>query len=276
MTSHKLNPADCLPPELFDKVMFLVGSHDIESLLICRLVCKEWKKKIMDSLWENPSKKWGTIIGRRFEDSWEFALPTEAKLDKATELVTEGILPSAVMEKLAKKLRESLNTSYQGHDMQVQEVKCAASLAHKGLLGSVTVWRLWLRDDLTSVPAEHLVSLVSSVTRCVFIKNVSGCDLVTILDSVKSQELDIYYCSLGNEETEALVRAMETRVRVVWLLDTTLDIEALTKYSGRGRCRRVLCYEATAATYRELRSWASNKGWKVARDNRKDFMIKRN
>ena len=136
MTSHKLNPADCLPPELFDKVMFLVGSHDIESLLICRLVCKEWKKKIMDSLWENPSKKWGTIIGRRFEDSWEFALPTEAKLDKATELVTEGILPSAVMERLAKKLRKSLNTSYQGHDMQVQEVKCAASLAHKGLLGS--------------------------------------------------------------------------------------------------------------------------------------------
>ena len=135
---------------------------------------------------------------------------------------------------------------------------------------------LWLWDDLTSVPPEHLASLVSSVTRCVFIKNVSGCDFVTILDSVKSQELDIYYCSLGNEETEALVRAMETRVRVVWLLDTTLDIEALTKYSGRGRCRRVLCYEATAATYRELRSWASNKGWKVARDNRKDFMTKRN
>ena len=39
--------------------------------------------------------------------------------------------------------------------------------------------------DLTSVPAEHLVSLASSAKGGVVIKNVSGCDLVTILDNVK-------------------------------------------------------------------------------------------
>ena len=62
------------------------------------------------------------------------------------------------------------------------EITCAASLVHHKLLGSVE--EMWLCDvDLTSVPAEHLASLVSSVTECVAIWNVSGCDLVTILDT---------------------------------------------------------------------------------------------
>ena len=265
-TSHKLNPADYLPPELFDKVMFLVGSHDLESLLTCRLVCKDWKKKIMDSLWENPSKKWGPIIGRRFEDSWEFALPTEAKLDKAIELVTEGVLPSAVMERLAQKLKRSLKI-FCKKDLQVQEVQCAASLAHKGLLGPVEDMMLCV--DLTSVPAEHMASLVSSVTRCVRFDMVSGCDLVvTLLDSIKSPAMVIYKQSLGREETEALVRALETRVEDVSLYDTTLDIKAFTKYSGRGKCKEVDCVQETSAKYRrQLRSWASKEGWDVTIDD---------
>ena len=46
----KFNPADHLPPELFDDIMFIVGSQSFGDLMICRLVCKDWKKKIMSSL----------------------------------------------------------------------------------------------------------------------------------------------------------------------------------------------------------------------------------
>ena len=103
-------------------------------------------------------------------------------------------------------------------------ITCAASLAHHGLLGSV--WGMRLFDvDLTSVPAEHLASLVSSVTERVYIHNVCGCDLVTILDSVKSKVLGIWDQSLGSEETKALRRALVSRVeRVALDIEVTLDI----------------------------------------------------
>ena len=73
--------------------------------------------------------------------------------------------------------------------------------------------------DLTSVPAEHLASLFSSVTMGVDISNVSG--LVNILDSVKSKVLTIISQSLGTEETQALVQAMESGVEVVRLYGET-------------------------------------------------------
>ena len=97
-----------------------------------------------------------------------------------------------------------------------------ASLAHKGLLGPVKkIWRLC--GDLSSVPAEHMASLISCLTGWVS-------------KSVKSQQLHI--CreqSLGSEDTEALVGAEDkSHVEEVWLLNMTLDIEALTKFSGHG------------------------------------------
>ena len=97
-------------------------------------------------------------------------------------------------------------------------ITCAASLAHHGLLGSVE--EIWLCDvDLTSITPEHLASLISSVTGFVIIENVSGCDLVTILDNVKSKVLYIYSQSLGSEETQALLRAKESRVEEVQLIE---------------------------------------------------------
>ena len=119
--------------------------------------------------------------------------------------------------------------------------------------------------DLTSVPAEHLASLASSVTQDVHITNVSGCDLVNILDSVNCECLCISSQSLGSEETQALVRAMESRVEEVWLnRDVILDIGVLIEYNGQGKCRVVECHFDTVARYRErLRSWAKSRNWVV-------------
>ena len=152
-------------------------------------------------------------------------------------------------------------------------ITCAASLAHHRLLGSVQIMRLW-SVDLTSVPAEHLASLASSVIGCVYIENVSG--LVTILDSVKSKELEISQ-SLGSEETKALVRAMESGVEEITLFGSvTLDIRVLMEYSGQGKCRVVKCIYHTGERYKHhLRTWAKSRNWTATDDDEYPFAIKR-
>ena len=159
---------------------------------------------------------------------------------------------------------------------KLPEIICTASLAHHGLLGSVK--DMSLDDvDLTSVPAEHLASLASSVTGRVYIENVSGCDLVTILDSVKSRVLDIRSQSLSSEETQALVHAMESRVEWVELNGgVTLDIRDLMEYSGQGKCRVIECQLNTADRYRKhLRRWAKGCNWAVTFQKSKIFRIER-
>ena len=144
---------------------------------------------------------------------------------------------------------------------------CGASLAHHGLLGSMD--RLRLRNvDLSQVPSQHLASLVSCVTSYLCIENISGCDLVNLLTSLNCGCLTITSQSLGREETQALVHAMESGVEKVKLGDeegqVKLDIEALTEYSGQGRCRTVELMNYTAARYRkELRTWARSRYWRV-------------
>ena len=103
----------------------------------------------------------------------------------------------------------------------------ASSLVHHGMIGSLKNMMLY-NVDLTSIPPEHLASLTSCVTAGVYIFHVSGCDLVTIMDSVKSKVLIIFRQSLDSEETQALVRAMESGVEEVRLgKETTLDIRVL-------------------------------------------------
>ena len=170
-----------------------------------------------------------------------------------------------MIESLAETVKEKIGF---GFTRSLPLITCAASLAHHRLLGSVR--ELVLMDvDLTSVPAEHLTSLTSSVMEhvgiAINIDKVSICDLVTILDSVKSEEMSIIRQSLGSEETQALVQAMESHVEQVWLgWGVTLDIRVLMKYNGQGKCWKVLCDRDTTRKYEEqLRTWAKSRNWKV-------------
>ena len=157
------------------------------------------------------------------------------------------------------------------------EFTCVTSLAHHGLLGSVEGMNL-IDVDLSSVPAEHLASLTSCVTGSAHICNVSGCDLVTILDSVKSDLwLSISRQSLGNEETEALVRAMESRV-VRLDLDGELakNMKVLIEYSGEGKCRIVgfnidTIANSVGRNLEELNTWAMCRNWsmEIIRDRKR-------
>ena len=143
---------------------------------------------------------------------------------------------------VASKIREWL-TSGPFFDY-ISLIKTAALLAHHGMLGSLE--NIWLKSmTLSSVPDDHLASLVSSVTGTVRISYVRCHQggLIPLLNSIKCDTLHISSQTLGREETQALVRAMESNVESICLgPETNLDIAVLNQYSGEGKCRSVGYY----------------------------------
>ena len=207
---------------------------------------------------------------------YNLGIKTKPKILCLVLVEMEGILPSGVMESFAGEVEGWL--VYQGN---LPLIACGVSLARHGLLRSLEEMTLGDQNDdvvdLNSVPAEHLASLVSSVTKWVGISNVVGCDLVTILDSVKSQELHIWHQSLGSEETQALVQAMESRVEKVKLWrEVTLNIRILMDYNGQGKCWELECVCDTADKHKgQLRTWAMSRNWTVTHDNTSFFIIRK-
>ena len=120
------------------------------------------------------------------------------------------------------------------------------------MLNSVT-WINLKNDDLVSIPSEHLASLVSCVKLWVEIEDVRNGDIISTLARLKCEMLRISSQTLSSEETRALVRAMETGVENVELGfsgEVSLDITALTQYSGQGKCRWLTCCRNTRNRYR--------------------------
>ena len=81
-------------PGIFEKIMLMIGHDSLESLDNCRQVCRTWNNMIMNKIWENPTKKWGTIIQRRIERSWEKLagrnrFPSDEKITQAKLLAGE-------------------------------------------------------------------------------------------------------------------------------------------------------------------------------------------
>ena len=254
-----------LPDLVLSDIMKKIALESISTLRICAEVCTRWEQEIMSNpvIQDIARTKTMTALG-----PGEF--PSSEDISNAKWLETRGILEIGVIENLVERVKEEMNDfRYQITQLTVPVLTCAASLAHHGLYGSVFMMRL-PNVDLTSVPAEHLASLVSCVEWKVEISN-NTC-VVTILDNVNSYELDIEFQSLSSEETAALVRAMESRVEDVSLNDdVTLDIKGLMDYSGQGKCKVLKCWEDTTADrYREqLMTWAKSRsgcGWEWSDD----------
>jgi len=196
-------------------------------------------------------------------------------ISHAKSLEAGGILPTGVLESLASRVRKLIEDKNR-INRNLPGITCAASLAyHKVRLGYVET--LFLSDvDLSTVPDEHLTSLVSGVAVQVNILNVSDRDLVTILDSVKSEWLLISNSyrnqSLGCEETRVLVRAMESRVESVAICrGVTVDIGELIEYNGLGKCKYVEDGYRDSAQREQLRTWATSKNWKFNDDVKNNF-----
>ena len=82
---------------------------------------------------------------------------------------------------------------------------------------------------------------------------------------------DIYRQSLGSEETQVMVGAMQSHVEEEILFGAlTLDFRILRKYNGKGKCRKASCISMNR--YRDqLRTWAKSRNWTVT----DDFVIER-
>ena len=215
------------PDDYFGDVMTIVGLGRLEDLRRCRRVCQSWN--VMISHMTNQSKR-------------------------------------TIQIKAASVADEITNKWVNGHTPLLPEITTAAYLAHHGLLRSVE--DMWLEDvDLASVPAEHLASLASIVTGSIDIDNVRNCDLIHLLEPARCDGLGIWQ-SLSSEQTNVLERAMEHGVETVEIWgDVRMDIEALSRYNGLGKCWSVLCDGGTTFIpdiyTNDLKAWAQKIKWKV-------------
>jgi len=264
-----------LPELLFSDIMMMVGLESLNRLHGCRQVCTTWNEMILRVIWESPHNR--RIMKERIERSWgPDMFPSDEQILNARWLEKRAILDTAKIQGLIERVKEA-NENYEGGSKS--ELMCAARLARHGLLGSLDHLNL-CNVDLSSVPTLHQASLASGVTGSLNIENVTGCDLVSILTSVKCSLLYISRQSLGSEETRALVQAMESRVERVklWMWEeVTLDIEALAQYSGQGVCWKVWLWEDTVARYGEqLRTWARTKDWRVSTDDTNNIIVNKN
>ena len=265
-----------LPELIFSEIMLMVGLGSLESLHRCRQVCRKWNESIMVHIWGNPSKK--KVMKEKIEKSWAPGMfPSDEEISHVKWLEARAIL---VLDKdIIKRVTTGLKDLIFINCINKSAMVCGASLAHHGLLGAVE--RLELHDDLSFVPAHHLASLVSCVTEGVGIRNVRGCNLVSIFTSLKSALLSINNQSLGREETRALVQAMESGVERValgtWHEEVTLDIGVLTEYNGQGKCSKVVLCHGTAARYREeIRAWDRSGHMIIAQDSKSYIRLENN
>ena len=254
-----------LPKELLNYVMMMVGVKSLDDLHTCRQVCGTWNEFILSFIWgSNGSMR---IMKEKIERSWGHGmLPSDEEIRHAKWLEAQGILSTEkireVTERLSRELDYNVSANYVGNSM-IEELTCSASLAEQGLLGSMS--SLALKDvDLSSIPTNHMSSLVASVTTFILIENVSGCDLVNLLTSLKCDELVISRQSLGEEETRALVQAMESGVESVELeRGSTFDMKSLLTYSGQGMCGGVAFWWDTEdkSSIEDAKTWAGLRNW---------------
>ena len=141
----------------------------------------------------------------------------------------------------------------------------ASILAHNGLLGPIK--ELTLYDlDLSLVPTQNLDALVTSVTERVTIDGVTNIDLSSVLDKIECERLAIRQ-PLSSKETQALLRAMETRLTAVSLYDEdeAFDIETLTTYDGKGKCMTIAFRDKFFLNLDLIVRWVKKINWEMKR-----------
>merc|ERR1712074_279975 len=84
----------------------MVGLGSLESLHICRQVCRKWNESIMVNIWGNPSKK--KVMKEKIEKSWapEIGMfPSDEEISHAKWLAARAILDKDIMKKVTSSFR---------------------------------------------------------------------------------------------------------------------------------------------------------------------------
>ena len=215
-------------PIIMDKISSFLGNRDLCHWYSSSHIFKDIIEQMDDSTWRRRTQKLAKALNMEIPPERTFREMFPIFRKEADSLISRIHGP----DKFSPRNGLTLNL-----------VRAAARLAHYGQIGFE---RLFLRhDDLSTVPVEHLCSLASSVRDTFDIMDIRGCDLVKLIDSVNCNKLCIFKQNLDKEATEAVVRAMDTRIEEAEIFyyklgeEEMLDIEALTKYNGKGRCKKI-------------------------------------
>ena len=166
-------------------------------------------------------------------------LPTSKVIAKAASLVETGNLQSEVMVEFARTI-ESLIWHEKRGEKNEERTRALANLVSYGVIDSIQHLKLEFRHDPLG---NYLQELIPCVTGTLDLCNLIKChDLTTLLDGVHCKVLDLATEKLNHEETEALVRAMRSRVEKLILMtfeDWEMDYDTFSKYKGDGKCSEV-------------------------------------
>ena len=175
--------------------------------------------------------------------------PTNEEIVKAVSRVETGNLQPEVLMELTRTI-ESHITKWNGSKL-AENTSALSTLVSCGVIESVQNLELNLRN--ASGNLQHLQTLVSSVSGELHIDNIQPhyditntpykhYDLETLLDSANCKVLYLFADELNQEETEALVRSMSSRIKMLHLSlhpFFRLDYDAFSKYTGDGTCTEV-------------------------------------
>ena len=184
----------------------------------------------------------GDILVDQIEDILKDAfklrtnLPTNEEIVKALSLVENGNLQPDVLVELARAIERKIGYA----SKKYERIETLANLVSYGVIKSVKKMSLFLRDGGV-LQINNLQALVSCVTELQIVNNSSD-SIATLLESVHCKELDLFAEKLNQEETEALVRAMTSRVetlRLVLSKNFDMDFDTFRKYKRDGKCREV-------------------------------------
>ena len=217
-------------------------------------------------------------ISNVIKDSWsslvENAPPSFDEVLTAATFAAENVLTS-----VKNMVLHSLDISLVPHDhlaklssiisdrVEIDSVKGDISV----IISNIKCKQLHISNQTqsvgTSASSVNLAKLSSNVSGVVMIDNVSEY-LSSLVTNIKCERLDIKNLHLSQETSNCLVEAMRKNVEEIRLGlgggDGVHfeDIDALTVYSGEGRCQSVECRGATVSRYMSnVETWGRNIGW---------------
>ena len=251
-------------PIILEKIVGFLDAGDFCRWYDSSRIFKDQLDQIDDIFWKRQAQTLAAVLKKKSLEKW----PGKTYRDIFFIL-------KSIVERLVVKIKAILDPL--PFDLKVTYIADAARLAHHGLLGSLR--RLSLNEDsLKSIPIKHMTSLVACVKDEVQIEDVPiGLSVRCILDNVQCESLSLDRC-LVIEETQALVRAMRTRVGKVCVPFGGLLDDELTKYDGKGKCEQVNFLEmdnhmvVEFQIKQELKLWVKRCEWQVLADE-EDFLL---
>ena len=150
------------------------------------------------------------------------------------------------------------------------QVTSGAALANRGFLDSVKY--LNLEDiDISSLSSIGLAKLSKCISDEVILNNVTG-DISLMLANIRCK-LNLNNVSLTSHHTVSLVNAMKNRVRMVKMMNVTMDMKIFSQYDGKGQCT-FFVFDSTNFDFKtKLQLWAQSVGWKTTISETSGIMI---